>query len=115
MQDLPDILDEHPIRLKDVQRIHPQRPSIQCVRNWAKRGLRNPITGERVYLETYLNGQQRYTSLEAIRRFIVALNATGSKSDLDRLESDSFRQESGSSLEGIPDDEDLLGIEDSGG
>lgn len=80
------ILSEQPISLRDVQRVHPQRPSAACVRNWCNQGLLNRQTGERVYLESYLNGSRRYTSLEALRRFTIALNEADSVAQLERME-----------------------------
>lgn len=45
--------------------------SIATIQRWRKRGVRG------VTLETILIGGSRYTSLQAIQRFIDALNAGG--------------------------------------
>jgi hypothetical protein len=60
------ILTESVVTLKQVPKHVPTRPHFATVWRWSNRGIR----GHK--LETYLIGNQRLTSVEAIHRFLEA-------------------------------------------
>lgn len=53
-----------------------RRVSASTLHRWRLAGVRN-ASGERVKLETAVVGGQRFTSLEAIARFLESLNSPG--------------------------------------
>ena len=53
----------------------PGNPATPTVYRWGFKGVRIPGTDERVKLESLLCGNKRFTSREAITRFITALNS----------------------------------------
>jgi hypothetical protein len=52
----------------------PRKPCHQSVHRWSTRGVRGAVLG------TVMVAGLRYTSVEAIRRFVTACNADNSKS-----------------------------------
>lgn len=62
-----DLLQEKLLRLKNAPPAIPGRPSCRTVWRWAEKG----VCGIR--LETIKIGHSRYTSLEAIERFCMAV------------------------------------------
>lgn len=64
-----DVTTEKVIAIKDVPTLVPGRPALMTVYRWLNRGVR----GRR--LETVLVGGKRYTSQEAITRFIEETTA----------------------------------------
>ena len=64
-----DIHTENLIPVKDIPRHAPGRPHIATGWRWIKRGCRG------VRLETVLVGGRRFTSTEAIARFVEATTA----------------------------------------
>lgn len=61
-------LTETLISLKDAARRLPGRPHVSTLWRWSTRGVRN------IRLETSLVGARRFTSLEAIARFLERIN-----------------------------------------
>jgi hypothetical protein len=55
---------------------HGHKVSPQAVHRYVSRGVLVPGTDQRVKLESFRNGRVRYTSTEAILRFIAAQNPT---------------------------------------
>lgn len=53
----------------------PNGASDATIARWIQRGVRVKATGEFVKLETFVSGGRRYSSREAIARFIAAQNA----------------------------------------
>jgi hypothetical protein len=64
-----DYSSEHVIPVNDVPKHVPGRPSLRTVWRWTEKGARG------AKLETLLVGGRRVTSLEAIRRFLTAINS----------------------------------------
>ena len=64
-----DVQYENVIPIKDAPKHTPGRPHIATVNRWHIRGARG------VRLETILVGGKRFTSIEAIQRFIDATTA----------------------------------------
>jgi hypothetical protein len=60
------ILDESTLSLGEATKIIPGSPHISTVWRWTRRGVRG------VLLETFSVGGKRFTSVEAVRRFLVA-------------------------------------------
>jgi Protein of unknown function (DUF1580) len=63
-----DIANEHLCRLVDAPMEIPSKPHISTVVRWTRQGVKG------VRLETVVIGGRRFTSLEAIQRFIQARN-----------------------------------------
>ncbi len=68
-----DLNKERPISLMEATKMLPSRPNgkrftVATLFRWAMKGLRG------AKLETILVGQCRYTSLEALGRFVIAIN-----------------------------------------
>lgn len=61
-------------------------PCLATRYRWVLKGALNRVTGVRVKLESILVGTKRFTSREAIDRFITALNATGPVASNDEVE-----------------------------
>ena len=61
---------EELITLAEASRCIPNRPDVRTVWRWIERGCRG------VVLDSIRIGGRRYTSAEAIERFLSALNAT---------------------------------------
>lgn len=59
-----DILNEDVVSLNDAAKILPNRPHVSTMWRWYKRGVRG------IRLETAVLGGKRYTSKEAIQRFV---------------------------------------------
>ena len=66
----PDVLSESVIPLNDVVKYLPFRTSIATVQRWIRRGASGAV------LETARIGSRRFTSKEAVQRFLVAQNET---------------------------------------
>ena len=64
-----DIQTETVVPVSKIPSHSPSRPHIATCRRWIQRGCRG------VKLETVLIGGKRYTSLEALRRFIERTTA----------------------------------------
>jgi hypothetical protein len=71
---MADLLDESLVSLSEATHYVPGRPHVSTVWRWTTRGLRG------VKLETIHAGGKRFTSLEAIRRFLVATQTVASQS-----------------------------------
>jgi hypothetical protein len=63
-----DLSRETPIRITEAHRYVPGSPSRPTVERWRLRGIRG------IRLETVLVGGRRYTTEEAIDRFLTACN-----------------------------------------
>ncbi len=63
-----DLHKEHLVSLSEARAIIPGRPALCTVFRWTLRGIRN------VRLESCLVGGKRFSSIEAVDRFIVAIN-----------------------------------------
>lgn len=70
-----DIRNEHLMSLRNAAISLPGRPHVSTLHRWRQRGVRG------VKLETCLVGGKRFTSLEAIERFIAATTTSGSTDD----------------------------------
>ena len=68
-----DLLAEEPLALCEATRLLPFRPSRTTIYNWTTKGRRS-VLGKLVFLETGLVGGRRYTTREAVQRFIRELN-----------------------------------------
>jgi hypothetical protein len=75
-----DIFAEHPLTIPQACQIIPGRPVSTTVHRWSKRGIRG------VRLQTALIGGRRYTSREAIRRFIAELSGLSEFTDPDTVD-----------------------------
>ena len=64
----PDVLSESVIPLNDVVKYLPFQTSIATVQRWIRRGASGAV------LETARMGSRRFTSKEAVQRFLVAQN-----------------------------------------
>ena len=88
IQTNPDVLAESVIPLNDVVKYLPFRTSISTVQRWIRRGASGAV------LETARMGSRRFTSKEAVQRFLVAQNeptkpqAAPPKSSLSKREID---------------------------
>ncbi|MBI3461447.1 MAG: DUF1580 domain-containing protein [Planctomycetes bacterium] len=68
-------LDEHLVTLNEARARLPGRPDISTLWRWRQRGVRG------VKLETLVVGGRRYTTVEALERFVAATTAAaGDKS-----------------------------------
>ncbi len=68
-----DLLAEEPLALCEATRLLPFRPSRTTLNDWRVKGRRS-AEGKLVFLETLLVGGRRYTTREAVQRFIDELN-----------------------------------------
>ncbi len=59
-----DILNEDVVSLADAAKLLPTRPHVSTMWRWHRRGVRG------IRLETAVLGGKRYTSREAIQRFV---------------------------------------------
>lgn len=66
-----DIDSENLVTLAEARKLFPTRPHISTIWRWIQRGTR----GHR--LETCYVGGRRYTSAEAVARFLANLNSDG--------------------------------------
>jgi hypothetical protein len=60
------------VPLRDAAKLFPHKPSLTSLRRWARVGVR------RVRLESLASGGRRYTSREAVVRFLAAINPSSS-------------------------------------
>lgn len=67
------VLDESPIPLSQPKRLNAER-TAETLNDWAKHGLKSPVTGKRVQLEVIYRGTVLCTSHAALRRFHMELN-----------------------------------------
>ena len=74
----PNLTDERLVRLTDVPKLLPTRPHPGTIRRWQLRGIRG------VTLETQLVGGVRYTSHEALDRFLRNSTAAAEKQGSDK-------------------------------
>lgn len=72
------LLDERLVRLRDVSKLLPTKPHPGTVHRWRLRGIRG------VTLETQLIGGVRYTSHEALDRFLRNSTAAAEKQGSDK-------------------------------
>ena len=63
-----DYSTENLISLRDAARLFPRPPSIATLWRWVYRGVRG------IRLESVVCGGRRYTSTEAVRRFMATTN-----------------------------------------
>lgn len=70
---MSQVLNETVVSLKWIQEKHPTAISLRTVRRWCYDGLLDS-QGRRVLLESARLGGERVTSVEAYRRFNLALN-----------------------------------------
>ena len=63
-----DFLTENTISLREAARLFPRRPSTATIWRWVYSGVRG------IRLESLVCGGRRYTSAEAVRRFLAATN-----------------------------------------
>lgn len=68
-----DTVTENVVSISAAARLVPGRPSVRTVWRWTTHGCRGAT------LETLLIGGRRFTSTEAIARFLHAINAPGAK------------------------------------
>lgn len=90
-----DIDSEELIHLPEARALFPQRPALNTLHRWRLKGVRG------VRLETILIGALRYTSREAIRRFIAAQNAADAGHTPDPAAASRRAKEAGRALERI--------------
>lgn len=64
-----DLLCERLVSLSDACRLLPGRPHVSTIWRWVSRGVGG------VRLETISSGGRRFTSREALRRFVTATTA----------------------------------------
>jgi hypothetical protein len=64
-----DISSERLISLAEATKVLPGRPHLSCLHRWRLRGVAG------IKLETVRVGGRRYTSDEALQRFIAAVTA----------------------------------------
>ena len=64
-----DLLDQSPVSLAEASHLLPGRPHLSTLHRWRLRGVRG------VKLETFLIGGRRFTSREALERFIERTTA----------------------------------------
>jgi hypothetical protein len=65
--------DEQVIPLKQAATRFPNRPRIETLRRWCIFGWRNSATGRVVKLEHIRLSGRYYTSIEATRRYLEAM------------------------------------------
>jgi Protein of unknown function (DUF1580). len=63
--DHPEILEESLVNLTEATKLFPVKCSRASLERWIRRGSRG------VYLETVFIANKRFTSLEAIQRFLI--------------------------------------------
>src|SRR5262245_66623007 len=85
MIDVHEVHGESLISLPEACRIIPGRPHLATVYRWFQRGVRGGIK-----LETALVGGRRFTSREAVQRFVDRLS--GDRSDALQLRTPRQRQ-----------------------
>lgn len=68
---MPDFSSETACPLKQAAKLFPHPPSLQTLWRWASRGVRG------VTLETFRQGGKRFTTREAVDRFLHACNKPG--------------------------------------
>lgn len=66
-----DIENERVIPIREAPKHIPGRPNVSTAYRWMTDGVKVSGTNERVRLETVKVGGQRFTSIEAIQRFIA--------------------------------------------
>ncbi len=71
-----DYLTENIISLREAARLFPRPPSTATLWRWVYGGVRG------IRLESVVFGGRRYTSAEAVRRFLAATNGAISPSGL---------------------------------
>lgn len=81
-----DIQNETPVQFSDAPKHVPGRPHIATIHRWRLRGVRG------VKLESALVGGKRFTTLEAIERFIDATTAAADGEPAPRAESNKARE-----------------------
>jgi hypothetical protein len=81
-----DIQNEELLTLKQAAQFLPNRPHIATLIRWWQRGCRG------VKLTTILIGGQRYTSKEALQRFIEQTTAAADGAPAPRAESSKARE-----------------------
>ena len=70
-----DIENERVIPIREAPKHIPGRPNVSTAYRWMTDGVKVSGTNERVRLETVKVGGQRFTSIEAIQRFIARTTA----------------------------------------
>ena len=75
-----DIFAYHSLTIPQACQIIPGRPVSTTVRRWSTTGIRG------VRLQTALIGGRRYTSREAIRRFIAELSGLSEHGNSDTVD-----------------------------
>ncbi len=63
-----DIFNEQVISLPEARARLPRRPNMSTIFRWQLNGVRG------IRLETFLQGGRRYTSVEALERFLQRIN-----------------------------------------
>ena len=81
-----DIQKETLVQFKDAPKHAPGRPHIATVHRWRLRGVRG------VKLDSILSGGKRFTSIEAIERFIEQTTAAADGTPVPRAESNAARE-----------------------
>ncbi len=66
---MPDLLSESAVPIKHAPSLVPGRPHISTIWRWVLKGVRG------VKLETFVSGGRRFTTHQAIERFIAATTA----------------------------------------
>lgn len=81
-----DIETERTILLAQSPKHIPGRPNASTPYRWATEGVKVPGSDERIRLETIKVGGKRFTSLEAIQRFIerTTRNSPGASAPVPR-------------------------------
>lgn len=64
---------ETPVLLKNARNLFPVPASMSEMYNWRQRGAIS-ISGGKFYLEWYRQGGKVYTTVEAVKRFVDAIN-----------------------------------------
>jgi hypothetical protein len=80
-----DIARETPIRFAEAPKHIPGRPAIQTLHRWRLHGVRGR------QLETFLSGGRRFTTVEAIHRFLSPDDAGDSRRNPTRAPSLTYR------------------------
>ena len=68
------VREERVIPLKRASSLFPSRPKIGTLRRWCLAGVLNVYTGQHVSLEYFRIASRYFTSEEAVRRYIDAMN-----------------------------------------
>jgi hypothetical protein len=68
-----DLSVEHPLTFQEAGRPLPRQPNLSTWHRWRLRGVRG------VRLETVVVGGRRYTTAEAVSRFIAATTAAANR------------------------------------